>query len=72
MTLYFMNFKTLLGYFNYLFFINIINKIYPWLYTAICKFHISIMQVQNSGIGTEHIYVKLKKVIFHLDVQHFT
>jgi len=67
-----MNFKTLLGYFDYLFFINITHKIYPWPYIAMCKFHISITQVQKSGNGTQCIYVKLKKVIFHLDVQHFT
>jgi len=37
-----MNFKTLLGYFNYLVFINIAHKIYTWTYTVMCKFHISI------------------------------
>jgi len=67
-----MNFNTLLGYFNYLFFTNITHKIYPWPYTAICKFHISIMQVQKSGIWTQRTYVKLNKVIFHLAVLHFT
>lgn len=67
-----MKFKTLLGYFNYLFSMNITHKIYPWPYTAICKFNISIMQVQKSGIGTERTYVKLKKEIFHLGVLHFT
>jgi len=67
-----MKFKTLPGYFNYLFFINITHKIYPWPYTAICKFHINITQVQKSGIWTQHIYVKMIKVIFQLDAQHFT